>query len=79
MSVPFNDERLGAAFKEAVVVIEAMEHVEFEDPAKEETRQEVLHYMKSKIWALYPYDCEDYYHKNPGLGDGKGSVRSKDS
>jgi hypothetical protein len=64
MSIPFGDY-YGATFKEIIVIREALEKVNFDEPEKEKVRLSLLDYTHSKIWSVYPYQAEDYYHQNP--------------
>ena len=65
MSVDFSDGKLGASFKEAVIVLEALQKTKFKNKDKEKVRESMINYIESKLWAVYPYDSEQYFLPNP--------------
>ncbi len=65
MSISFHDDKMGATFKEAVVIYESLSVITYEDPEVEEIRRSTAEYIWKKLWLLYPYDCEQYFYKNP--------------
>lgn len=64
MSIPFG-KHFGATFREAIIVLEALTRAEFKSPEKLKAQASMINYMESKLWSNYPYQCEDYFHKNP--------------
>jgi len=71
MSVPFGNH-FGAGFKEAVIVLEALQKVSFDEPEKEKERLSMINYIDSKLKSVYPYQWDDYFHEYPtATGPGK--------
>ena len=64
MSIPFG-QYFGVGFTEAVVVLESLKEKTFEDSDKEKQRLSLINYIESKMWSIYPYLSEDYFHGNP--------------
>jgi len=64
MSIPFGDY-YGATFKEAVIILESLQQVTFDEPEKEKVRLSVINYTESKLKSVYPYQWDDYFLKNP--------------
>lgn len=70
MSISFAGKELGATFKEAVVVLEALQQAEFTDEDKQKIQDSMTKYIESKLWNIYPYDSERYFYKNPNSKPG---------
>ena len=65
MSISFHDDKMGATFKEAIVILESLLCVTFEDEEVEEIRRSTAEYVEKKLWHLYPYDSEQYFEELP--------------
>ena len=64
MSIVFG-KYFGASFKEAIIILESLKQSKFDEEEKEKVRLSMINYIETKLWQQYPYQCEDYFHKNP--------------
>ncbi len=64
MSITYGNN-YGASFKDATIILEALQDIAFDDPLKEANRLDLINYTKSKLMSVYPYQWDDYCHKTP--------------
>jgi len=64
MSIPFG-KHYGACFKDAVIILESLKQVIFDDPLKEKNRLSLINYTESKLNTIYQYQWDDYNLKTP--------------